>query len=255
MQKIHLILKKEEIEQQKISDNKIVVIFDILLATSTITSALQFGATRVIPVLNGVEAQKVASSIHDEDYLLVGEYQGKTIDGFFSPNPLELREIINGKSVILSTTNGTVAIKKSLGANLVYAASLLNSRAVVNHLLVHRQDETIVLVCSGSSNQFNIEDFYGAGYFIECLVESSQFELELTDSASAAHLFFQTNRDNGSAILGESRVGKKLIHYGYKEELEFVSQQSLFSVVPLIIDKNHIVNAEMIESKKPNSNV
>lgn len=84
MRKIHLLLKKEEIDEQKISENKVAVVFDILLATSTITSALEFGAKQVIPVLNGTDAEKIASTMNGEDCVLVGEYQGKTIDGFLN---------------------------------------------------------------------------------------------------------------------------------------------------------------------------
>lgn len=137
MGKIHLLLKKEELDQQKVKDNKIVIVFDILLATSTISSALEFGAKEVIPVLNGREAQKEVIGRQEGSYVLVGEYEGKTLDGFLSPNPLELRERISGKTVILSTTNGTVALKGASSAKTVYAASLVNNQAVASYVLNH----------------------------------------------------------------------------------------------------------------------
>jgi 2-phosphosulfolactate phosphatase len=249
MRKIHLLLKKEEIDEQKISENKVAVIFDILLATSTIASALEFGAKQVIPVLDGTEATHMASKMSGEDCVLVGEYQGKTIDGFLSPNPLELRDKLKDKTVILSTTNGTVAIKRSSQAKTVYAASILNSQSVVDHLFEHHQnDETIVLVCAGSSGEFNVEDFYGAGYFIDCLFKNTTSELELTDSAFAAHQFFKGNNKN-EKILRQSRIGTKLAKYGFDKEIEFVSQGSILTNVPILVDHTHIHCATKMTKK------
>ena len=82
MGKIHVLLKKEELEQEKINNEKIVVVFDILLATSTITTLLAHGANEVIPVLNFEEAISEEKQRNDENVLKVGEYRGKPIDGF-----------------------------------------------------------------------------------------------------------------------------------------------------------------------------
>ncbi|WHX38540.1 alpha/beta hydrolase fold domain-containing protein [Mesobacillus sp. AQ2] len=243
MMKIHLLLKKEDIDKQKMADNKIAVVFDVLLATSTITSALEFGAKEVIPVLDGKEAEKEAEDREKERFLLVGEYQGKTIDGFLSPNPLELREKIEGKSVILSTTNGTVALKNSSEAKAVYAVSLMNCKAVANHILKDYQGETIVVVCSGSSNEFNVEDFHGAGCFIDCLIKEYDKEFFLTDSAYAARCFYHAHNQNSDDILKDSRVGRMLSKHGFDQEIEFVSQQNVFATVPILIDRKRIIDA------------
>lgn len=241
--KIHLLLKKEDIDRQKMLENKVAVIFDILLATSTVTAALEFGAKEVIPVLNGEEAREEAKERDEDSYVLVGEYMGKTIDGFHSPNPLELKGKTHGKTVILSTTNGTVALKNSAVANSVYAASILNSKAVAEHILKDYKGETILVICSGSSNKFNVEDFFGAGYFIDCLIKQYGDNTNTTDSAFAAHQFFITNKENISVILKRSRVGQILSNAGYEKEIEFISQESLFSSVPLLVDKKRIVAA------------
>ncbi len=246
MRKIHLLLKKEELNQQKVKDNKIVVVFDVLLATSTITSALEFGAKEVVPVLNGKEAQIEVNGRKEGSYVLVGEYEGKTLDGFLSPNPLDLQEKIFGKTVILSTTNGTVALKGASTAKAVYASSLVNNQAVANHVVSHLEGETLLLVCSGSSGEFNVEDFYGAGHFIACLLASDVFQWELTDPALGAYQFYKGNSQNGARLLRESRVGKMLVGYGYEKELDFVSQENLFSVVPILKGKT-IINAEIEE--------
>ncbi|WP_066174086.1 2-phosphosulfolactate phosphatase [Bacillus marinisedimentorum] len=245
MLKLHLLLKKEEIEEEKMKENKVAVVFDVLLATSTIASALEYGAAEVIPVLDGKEAKAEAAGRTAGDFLLVGEYEGVTIEGFLSPNPLSLKDEVPGKSVILSTTNGTIAVKKSAQAGRVYAASLLNSSAVADHLAETSKDETIILVCAGSSGEFNVEDFYGAGYFIDCLLQKDNVELDLTDPALAAHLFYMGNRGNGAQVLKASRVGRMLADYGFETEIDYVAGHSSHNVVPVLEDGMRLV------SKKP----
>lgn len=244
MMKIHLLFKKEDIDRQKMADNKIAVVFDVLLATSTVASALEFGAKEVIPVIDGEAAVKEAQGREKDSFVLVGEYQGKTIDGFLSPNPLDLRERIEGKSVILSTTNGTVALKNSADANAVYAATLMNCEAVAKHILKDYKGETIVAVCSGSSNEFNVEDFLGAGCFIESLIKLYGEEFFLTDSAYAAHSFYHAHTRKSDDILKASRVGRMLSSHGYEKEIEFVSQENIFSKVPILLDKKRIIGVE-----------
>src|SRR5690625_5028500 len=184
------------------NEDKLAVVFDVLLATSTIAACLSYGAKRVIPVLDKAGAMTESMNFAKEDVCLVGEYDGKTIDGFLDPTPLSLQENVAGKTVVLSTTNGTVAIRNAASAKKVYIASLLNGAAVARRVMETFADETIVLICSGSKNQFCIEDFYGAGYFLEQLMNGyAHTEVNLTDSARAAYLFYKNMTDSPSNVL------------------------------------------------------
>lgn len=225
-------------------ENKIAVVFDVLLATSTIVSCLNFGAKEVLPVMNGKEAVRTASALRNKDIVLVGEYEGVTIEGFLSPAPSALKDQVRNKTVILSTTNGTIAIKNSAPAKEVYIASLLNGKAVSKRILEIYNKETIIIVCSGSSNQFCLEDFYGAGYFIQQLVnEYGLNNIDLTDSALAAKLFYDKLSDEAFQILSESRVGQMLHSYELPHDIDFVSQQGKLSIIPKLV-KGKIVNTE-----------
>ncbi|MCM3594484.1 2-phosphosulfolactate phosphatase [Metabacillus idriensis] len=232
MGKIHVVTRKEEIDEVKM-DNKIAVVFDVLLATSTIATVLHHGAVSVIPVLDGDQARKRAAGISTDEYILVGEYEGRTIEGFLDPNPSVLKDTAAGKKVILSTTNGTVAVHKSSPAKKVYACSLLNSKAVADVLTAAHEDETIIIVCSGSSGQFSLEDFYGAGYLIHQL--TAQEGWNLSDSALTAKLFYEGSSHEQALVLGQSRVGKMLEEYGFREEITFISNQDCFHTVPVLI--------------------
>lgn len=95
----------------------------------------------------------------ENTYILVGEEQGMSIDGFMSPNPVRLKDKVANKTVILATTNGTVALKNAVSAKRLLVASLLNGGAVVEEMLARYENETVVVVCSGSSNEFCLEDW------------------------------------------------------------------------------------------------
>src|SRR6478752_3755927 len=165
----------------------------------------------------------------------------KTIEGFFDPNPSTLKEHVQNKAVILSTTNGTVAIHNAEKAKHVYAASLLNGEAVANAVCQPSQDETVLLVCSGSSDRFCLEDLYGAGYFISCLLQLKTFHL--TDAAKAALLLYEAYEHSPVEILKRSAVGEMLTQYGFLDEIGFVSRKNVYSVVPKVVKKK-LVNGE-----------
>ncbi|MDF0725420.1 2-phosphosulfolactate phosphatase [Cytobacillus sp. S13-E01] len=234
MPKLHLLMKKEEIDEEKMKDNKIAVVFDVLLATSTITSGLYFGAKEVIPVLNGEAAKKEAEGRIRDSYALVGEYEGVTIEGFLDPNPLKLKEHIKDKTMILSTTNGTVAINKASEAKKVYICSLLNGSAVADTINRLHKDETLVVICSGSGGEFCIEDFYGAGYFLDCLLNNADNQWNLTDAALSALLFYRGNHQKSDEVLLTSRVGQMLSKYGFEEEVQFVGKHGFLPIVPYL---------------------
>ncbi|MTH55332.1 2-phosphosulfolactate phosphatase [Bacillus mangrovi] len=231
MGKIHVLMTKEEILPEKMS-GKIAVVLDVLLATTTITSVLQHGAAEVIPVLDGEEAKETAARLSDKPYVLIGEYEGRTIEGFLDPGPSSLKQHVKGKTAILSTTNGTVAIRKSAMAAAVYAGCLLNVTAAARHLLTVHSEETILLICSGSSGQFCLEDFYGAGCFVSELMKEASWEV--TDAAAAACLLYESRRDQGLDLLARSRVGRMLEKYGFKDEIAYAGQTGLYPVFPVM---------------------
>jgi 2-phosphosulfolactate phosphatase len=227
--KIHVLLKKEELDTQRLP-GKVVIVLDILFATSSIVAALAHGAADVIPTLDGAAAQAEAARHAAGTCVLSGELNADTLPGFVHPTPLALlAENLDGKSLIYSTTNGTVAVAKSREADHVYAAALLNGEAVVAHIAQHHADETVLIVCSGSADNFNLEDFYGAGYLASLFARKSQ-ENEFTDAALAAMLLHE-KREAGEC-LRRARVGRMMLERRLDREVDFAAQKSLYTVVP-----------------------
>lgn len=237
MRKVHLLFRKEDIDPAKIT-GKTAVIFDILLATSSITAALYAGAKEVIPAEAIEDAENEAAKRKENSYLLVGEYEGKSLEHFHKPSLVKLKQAVNKKTMILSTTNGTVAINQASAASAVYIASLLNETAAANDVLKDDEEKTIILICSGSSGEFCIEDFYGAGSFIARLLKERDDNLMLSESAIAAHDFYK-NKDP-EAVLKESRVGKMLMESNFGEDIRLVSQRDTMPVVPRLTEDKRI---------------
>jgi len=229
MAKIHVLLKKEELDQQRL-EGKVVVVLDILFATSSIVAALAHGAAEVIPTRDGEAAQQEARRHPAERCVLSGELNADTLPGFVHPTPLALlRQDLAGKTLVYSTTNGTVAVHKSRGAAEVYAAALLNGEAVVRHILASHAKETVLIVCSGSADNFNLEDFYGAGYLVS-LFAPHESEHEFSDAALAAMLLHGQN--DAGACLSRARVGRMMRARGLASEIDFAAQKSQYEVVP-----------------------
>jgi 2-phosphosulfolactate phosphatase len=234
MARIHVLLKKEELDDHRLP-GKVVVVLDVLFATSSIATALAHGATEVVPALDGTAARAEAAHRAAGSFVLAGELNAETLPGFAHPTPLALlQERLAGRALIYSTTNGTVAVRKAARADRVYAAALLNGRAVVEHLARHAAGETVLIVCAGSADAFNLEDFYGAGYLVSLLSRPGLPPPELSDAAQAAQLLH--DRSDALDCLSRSRVGRMMRDRGLERELAYAAQKSLLDVVPVLRD-------------------
>src|SRR5256885_7039977 len=153
--KVHVLTKKEELDSVRVAATWVVVL-DILSATTTMVAALAHGALEVLPVLDESAARAEAERCEPGCYVLAGELYAETLHGFAHPAPLALIEHgVRGKTVVYSTTNGTVAMTEAAGATRIYCGALLNARRLVEHVVASHRGETVLILCSGSGNNFN----------------------------------------------------------------------------------------------------
>lgn len=232
--KVHVLGRKEELDTVRLA-GKVAIVLDVLFATSTIVTAMAHGAAAVIPTLDEATARAEAARHPDGSYVLSGELLAETLPGFAPPTPLALLEHgIARKTVIYSTTNGTVALNGTAGAGDVYAAALLNARAVIEHVLARHPGKTILIVCSGSMGNLNLEDYYGAGYCVELLAERLGEDADFSDAARVARAFYRSGEPYPTLL--DCRVGRMMSARGLDREIEYAAQRSALDVVPRLED-------------------
>jgi 2-phosphosulfolactate phosphatase len=228
--RIHVLGRKEDLDSVRLP-GKVVIVLDVLFATSTIVAALAHGAASVLPALDEAAARAEGANHPAGSHVLAGELYAETLPGFAPPTPLALvAHGVAGKHVVYATTNGTVALWAAAGSEQAYAAALLNGRAVVDHVLARHPDRTILILCSGSLGNFNLEDFYGAGYLVELLAERLGEQADFSDAARVARVLFRSG--DPVPTLTNCRVGRLMTARGLAHEIAYAAQLSTLEVVP-----------------------
>ncbi len=224
-------------------EGKVVVVIDVLRATSTMTVALDQGANKVIPV----ETIEDCLSYKDKpDYILAGERGGQKVQGFtYGNSPFEFMDgVVKGKTLVLTTTNGTRAIEMAKGAYHVIAAGFLNFSAVANWIINESRDT--LLLCSGWRDKFNLEDTVFAGAMINHLKEHFLVD---SDSAFAAEKLYLNSRNNMFHFMKQSSHYKRLAKFGVVNDIKYCLRPDLTSVVPIL--KNNALVKASFETDMP----
>ena len=236
--KIDLSFSAAQFDDLQLRDKNVVVL-DVLRASSTITVALNNGAREVIPVASIESAVKISGSLFGEVTLRGGERNGKTIEGFNLGNsPLEYSEAaVKGKSIIYCTTNGSVAMSKSRYARTLIIGSFLNLTTVVD--FIREENKDFLFICAGRINTlgyFSLEDAVCAGMMIQKLMKIESVELNLSDSAKAAHALYKSFGRSILKMLKTSEHGKFLIEIGFADDLKICAAVDSVPVLPVQIE-------------------
>ena len=210
-------------------EDYIVVVIDIFRATSSICYGIENGAEAIIPVSQVEEC--AAYREKGLDYLLAAERDGSVVEGFdFGNSPFSYtKEKVAGKTIVLTTTNGTHALHLSRSARKIVIGSFLNLTALSNWL--DRQYENVLLVCAGWKNNFNLEDTLFAGALIEQLKDKG---FALDDAAIAANDLFQVGKNDINGYLKKTSHGERLKKLGIEKDIEFCLQVDLTAAIPVL---------------------
>lgn len=220
----------------------VAVVIDVLRATSVITVALSNGASAVAPVLSPDEGFALAERLGRGNVILGGERNADRIPGFDLGNSPQdyTPEAVTGKTVVITTTNGTVALRNSLGARAVLAASLLNYEAAARQALAlaqAREADKIVFVCSGNYGVLTLEDCCCAATMADVVLGHAPagpvgFE---TDEAVALHNLSFGRPQADASLATMSRHYKRLLDKGYAADADLcLRHPGAISAVPLV---------------------
>jgi 2-phosphosulfolactate phosphatase len=210
---------------------KTTVVIDVLRATSTIVTAISNGAKEIVPVATIEFAVKVSGGMFGGQTLLGGERNTKKIEGFALGNsPLEYsKDVVDGKSIVFYTTNGTKAIAKARYSDNLILCSFLNISAVANHLIKLNND--IEIVCAGRNNYFSIEDSVCAGMLVT-KIKNHYSDLELNDSAKASIILYEKFSKNIPKMMRTADHAKQLLGNGFEADLDYCSKIDLLDTIP-----------------------
>jgi 2-phosphosulfolactate phosphatase len=211
--------------------NAVVVVIDVLRATSSMCVAFTYGVKSIVPVATIEESL----AYKEKGFLIGAERNGEMLDGFDLGNsPFSyMDEKVRGRDIALTTTNGTQAMAAAKGAAQVVAGSFLNLDALCNWL--KNQDKSVVLLCSGWKNSFNLEDTLFAGAVVAQL--KPHFEMsQLRDSALAAEHLYNLAKDDIDGFLVESSHRKRLHKLQIDKDIEYCLTPNQSPVVPGLVN-------------------
>ncbi len=211
-------------------DMGIVVVIDVLRATSAMVAAFEHGVDRIIPVSTVDEASQY---IGREGYIAAAERNGEIVDGFaFGNSPLAyVGQDLRGKTIVMTTTNGTKAINLAKDARMLVIGSFLNLSALSEWLV--QQNENILLLCSGWKDKFNLEDSVFAGAVMERLLQSGKFGVE-EDSSIAAKYMYLAARDNFMGILKAAPRRRRIQQLQLTSDVKYCLTPDQSRVIPIL---------------------
>ncbi|MCL6588960.1 MAG: 2-phosphosulfolactate phosphatase [Firmicutes bacterium] len=230
--KIDVALTPQLINRAQNLAGQIVVVLDILRATSTIVTALGNQARKVIPMVEPDQVFEMKKKFPSGQTITGGERGGFKIEGFDLGNsPAEYSaEKVAGKDVILCTTNGTKAINLVLGAREILIGSFLNAGTVIKRLQAATPD--ILIVCSGRDENPSLEDLAGAGMIIQAL-DSASPGRRLTDTAKIARYVYEQARVTGlEEFVGQTEHGQYLREIGMGVDILRCTTLNKFLILP-----------------------
>jgi 2-phosphosulfolactate phosphatase len=210
---------------------EIVVVIDVLRATSAITTALHFGVGQIIPL----ETIEEAMSSRDQGIITAAEREGRVVEGFeFGNSPIAfMQKKLEGQTVALTTTNGTRAIR--VAQNRPYVVmGCLNNLDILCHWLIHMK-KNVLLLASGWKEKYNLEDTICGGAIADALLETGDFVCQ-EDSTISAKFIYRSARENLWSFLRASSHRRRLKKLNIQEDVRYCLQPNTVHCIPILKD-------------------
>ncbi len=216
-------------------ESSIIVVIDVLRATSSICAALHNGVEKILPVASVLEARNFQS----KGFLCAAERQAQRVEGFDLGNsPSEYKDPkLKGKIIVFTTTNGTQAIRAARKAFRIVIGSFVNL-SILCEWLSH-QHKNIILLCAGWKDFFNLEDTLCAGAIAYTLDKTNLFETNY-DSTLASKTLYELAQKDLLGFMEKSSHFKRLEKLNLSEDVKYCLTPDLAPVVP-ILEGNYIV--------------
>jgi 2-phosphosulfolactate phosphatase len=224
----------EEVDPAALSES-VVVVIDVVRATTTMTEALANGARAIYPTASTEEAVRLAQSLGRDDTLLCGERKAAKVEGFDLGNsPSEFTSAaVRGKRLVMSTTNGTRALLAGTESERLLVCAFTNLGAVAASVM---EVDSVAIVCAGREDRFSIDDALCAGTLVARLREGLDEPPELDDGARAAAALADSLKPSRT-FLAETAAGRSLADIGLAADLEICAHVDRHRIVPEMKDQ------------------
>ena len=226
-------------EKEKQFDDVIVLMVDVLRASTTICTALHNGAKEVIPCESLDKAVQIYSNLSKEVRFLGGERNGEKPSGFDAGNsPFEYtEENVAKKNVVLTTSNGTKTFQQAKNAKIRLIAGFVNLNSVLAFLeekyLKDNEDQEICILCAGTNGRLSYEDTLCCGAIIK-LLKMNHKNVQLTDTADAAKNLYNLHSVDLQQFLKTKEHAVFLKNLGFEKDVDLALTFDKFPVVPYI---------------------
>lgn len=220
--------------------SRTVFVIDILRATTSMCAALSNGARAILPAASTEEALRLAQTIGSDDVRLAGERNCVRIEGFHLGNsPLEMTEAaVRGRTLIVSTSNGTRALLACQGAAAVHPTCAGNlSLAAEKAREALAQGGPVLVVCAGRDSAFSLDDAYTAGRLVAAVLDGSPRRGGLNDAALASLDLVRRYGDRWERALRRSRAGRELVRLGFADDVAAAARLDAYPVLPTFHDR------------------
>ncbi|MBL7927629.1 MAG: 2-phosphosulfolactate phosphatase [Bacteroidia bacterium] len=209
--------------------DSIVVVIDILRATSSICVAFANGASSLVPVATIEDSMAYKT----KGFLIGAERQGAMLDGFdFGNSPFSYMDArIKNSNIALTTTNGTKALNIAKNAHTVVVGSFLNIDVLSQWLV--KQNRNVICLCAGWKNSMNLEDTLFAGALVDALQNDFDFS-DFRDSAIAAQQLYSLAKNDLYGYLDNSSHRKRLERLHIEDDIHYCLQLNKAPVVPVL---------------------
>jgi 2-phosphosulfolactate phosphatase len=212
-----------------------VFVIDILRATTSICAALSHGAKAIIPVGSTEEALRLSQTIGSANVLLAGEKNCVRIPGFHLGNsPLEMTETaVRGKTLIVTTSNGTRALLACQGAAAVFPTAAVNLSAAAERAREALEDDQhVVIVCAGRDGAFSLDDAYCAGRLASAIFGATKPRSALNDAGLASLDLVRRYGSRWTRPLAYSKAGRELIRLGFRADVREAARLDAYPILP-----------------------
>ncbi len=221
-------------------DSAIVVVVDILRATSAIVTAFMNGVDRIMPVSTLEEAQE----LKDLGYMVAAERDGIVREfADFGNSPYNFTpDRVKGKDIVYSTTNGTRCIMMASHSYRVLIGSYLNQQAIADYIIKENRD--LIILCAGWKSKFNIEDSLFAGSLAKVMLQHPNYYTDCDSTQAAIDLWGLASKDL-MAYIGKCAQRHRLAKNGLDDVIEYCHTPDITRLIPAL-KENYIVEVSRL---------